>query len=246
MDTLALLANSKPAFSGGSERGSLASGLDRLLVRDKIVEWLEVGVGDGKNLTYLLDSVGGSRRLVVTAVDPSPLAVKRVDSPYPVEVVPVGIESFFPGKRYDCINARQSAYYFQDPSNTALTLAGWLSPNGVLAVTLWSRDCVLYRLNGAIARATGQAIGGLCAEDLIRSLSAEEFEIECHREDCGSLDIERLRLDRSAFQAICALAARKISTIALTEHQFAELLAGLEGPNRAERSNEILFVRRRS
>jgi SAM-dependent methyltransferase len=247
MDTLAVLANSKVAFAGQSERAALASELDQILAKGKTVNWLEVGVGDGENLRYLLDTLDDGRQFAVTAIDPSPLATRRISSRPPVEVLSVKVESFRPTRRYDCINARQSAYYFEDPANTMLTLAGWLSRDGVLAATLWSQDCILYRLNRAISRAVCPQDAGLRAEDLIGPLPREEFVVERHIELCGPLNTDTLRSDHSAFAAICALVARKIDISALTEGHFAELFAALERLQAAgaERSNELLLVRRR-
>jgi SAM-dependent methyltransferase len=245
MDPLAALSNSKAVFAGQSERGVIASKLDLILAKDKPLCWLEVGVGDGENLQFLLDALGHRRQFAVTAIDPSPLAIKRIDI-QKVEILSVGIETFAPDRHYDCINARQSAYYFADPANNVLALAGWLTVDGVLAVTIWSEDCILYRLNRAIARTVGRNEAGLRAEELIRSLPSEQFVVERHRELCGRLDIDRLREDRGAFLALCSLAARKINIGALTESHLAELFDELKRleADHAARSNELIFVRR--
>jgi SAM-dependent methyltransferase len=247
MDTLAALANSKAVFADRSERDVLASKLDLILAKDKPLYWLEVGVGDGANLRFLLDTLGHRRQFAVTAIDPSPLAIKQINT-HKIEILHVGVETFVPDKYYDCINARQSAYYFGNPASDVLSLAGWLTPDGLLAVTIWSEDCILYRLNRAIARAAGCNEAGLRAEDLIKSLPSGEFVVERYREPCGRIDMGRLREDRNVFAAVCSLAARKINISALTERHLAELFFELERLETAheKRWNELIFVRRLS
>jgi hypothetical protein len=194
-----------------------------------------------------LDALGAGRRFNVTAIDPSPLAAKQLSSTYPINVLQQRLEDFQQLGDYDCINARQSAYYFEDPQASILKLAVQLTMEGVLAVTLWSQECVLYRLNRAIAHAADSGIEGLQADRLLASLPADQFLVERHREQCGGLDFGMLRRDGSAFAAMVALAARTIDIGGLSESRLADLFATLESELMSgERSNELLFIRKRS
>ncbi|RXG86544.1 class I SAM-dependent methyltransferase [Bradyrhizobium zhanjiangense] len=248
MDTLGALTKCKSVFGSGSERDEILGGLDERLARGVTLSWLEVGVGDGKNLQYLLESLGGSRSFVVTAIDPSPNSAKQIVSRYPIKVERKTVESFRTTKRYDCINARQCAYYFDNPPLMFLRLARLLSANGVLVATIWSDNCILLALNGLIANSLGSSQVALRPDSLIANLSSEEFVIDRCVEDCGSVSIAQLRAERQTFIALCALAARKIDMRRLPEGRLDYLLHQLENLERAgsRRENEIIFVRRRS
>lgn len=162
-----VLAAAKPAFGGDTEAASLLEAVDQRL-RYGAVRWLDVGSGDGRNLALMLDRLRPGRQIEAIAVEPAAQALRRDNDGTPnVRWVRSTIESFDTRDRFELINVRQSAYYFADPPRQLTLLSDYLAPKGLLVLTHWSADCVLYGLHRTICESSGcqcsDTIEELCA-----------------------------------------------------------------------------------
>lgn len=136
----------RPAFGGSTEAEHLVKFTDRHL-RHGDVDWLEIGAGDGRNLAYQLSRLSTHRTFRVVALEPAagdPAWFHRI------EWLRLRAEDYHADRWFHWINMRHSAYYLQDPVSEIVRLVGMLHHEGALALTHWSRECILRRLHAAI------------------------------------------------------------------------------------------------
>jgi hypothetical protein len=209
------------------------------------VYWLEVGAGDGRNLQFQLSILAANRTLHATAIEPAdfqpPIA-------FPFEWVSSRVEDFESDRRFHWISVRHSAYYLDDPISEIRRLVGMLDGSGVLALTHWSRDCILRRLHVALCDNQG-ATGCEGIEDI-----AEFFRQDPRIEVAGlsfhdtDLDVIRVLTDAGLRHALYELACRgspaTVSAAADPSGTVERLLRSL--PNSGRRQNGILLLRPRS
>jgi 2-polyprenyl-6-hydroxyphenyl methylase/3-demethylubiquinone-9 3-methyltransferase len=107
----------------------------------------------------LLDAGCGSGRLSVCfsrdqlaayhGVDLSEEAIRhaRERAPSGAVLVRADLETWRPAQRYDVIVINEVAGYFHDPAATLVSLSGFLSPGGVLIVSLyrWGNSAAIWR-----------------------------------------------------------------------------------------------------
>jgi SAM-dependent methyltransferase len=101
------------------------------------LEWLDVGVGNGASLTYLLRALSRERRFNVVAIDPQFSPAPHSFSGWPISFYQTKLEDLDLEGPYDCINMRQSCYYLDHPADSIVQLADTLSADGIVAITLW-------------------------------------------------------------------------------------------------------------
>lgn len=159
------LIAARPAFGGSTEAKELVSVTNRRL-REGHIDWLEVGAGDGRNLRYLMSELSARRTFRVVALEPAATEVMIDDATW----LNLRVEEYHPGIKFDWINVRHSAYYMDDPVAELGRLTTLLHFGGSVALTHWSRDCVLHRLHVAICGDQGGArVSGI--EDIAQQLS---------------------------------------------------------------------------
>ena len=236
---------SRAAFGGESERAVLASVLDAHLPKGHL-KWLEVGIGNGSNLTYLLRALGRERQFDVVAMDPQSFPAAGAFAEWPISFHRTKLEDLTLAGSYDCINLRQSCYYLDCPADSMVRLADALSTGGILAVTLWAPDCALRALYRTIAGAAASVDCGLTADDLLGALSGERFQVLSRRQISADLNVDLIQRDARVAAALVALAARKLDIAGMSEDDRADLCHSfLAGRTRLSRINEILLVGRR-
>lgn len=205
-----MLQRAKRAFVGGSDAGMLAHRLENVLPRGHL-QWLEVGVGDGNNLQFLLQALSTNRTFDVVGVDPEAVPARLYRHVQRCSIYHCGIEDYeVASHEWDCINARQSLYYFQDPIDSLSRLSKNLSKGGVLAVTVWTRNCCLYKFHRYLADIYQLKIShDICAEALVstddhfyRVLSADSIEL--------ALDVDEIYAQQGVANALLGLATRKL------------------------------------
>jgi SAM-dependent methyltransferase len=244
LSVLSHLLLSSAAFGGESERAALASVLDAQLPRGDI-EWLEVGVGSGANLIYLLRALERERRFHVLAIDPQSSPAAETFAEWPVSFHRTKLEDLELAGPYDCINIRQSCHYLDHPLDSIVRLAHALSAGGIMAVTLWAPDCALLGLHQRIAAALGSAERGLMADGILEHLPGKKFQVLSRGQVRMALDIDLIRREATVAAALVGLAARKLDIAGISEDDRAKLARRFfADKDRFSRVNEIVLVGR--
>lgn len=127
------------------------------------VDVLDVACGTGVLFPdYLARHVGS-----VTAVDISPEMVKIAAEKYPDDkftVLCADVESWEPGKLFDCVMVYNAFPHFPNPENLIATLAGMLKPGGTLTVAHgMSRAAIDRRHEGGASKVS---VGLMHEDDL--------------------------------------------------------------------------------
>lgn len=127
------------------------------------VDVLDVACGTGVLFPdYLARHVGS-----VTAVDISPEMVKIAAEKFPGENITVlcaDVESWEPGKLFDCVMVYNAFPHFPNPENLIATLAGMLKPGGTLTVAHgMSRAAIDRRHEGGASKVS---VGLMHEDDL--------------------------------------------------------------------------------
>jgi len=234
---------SRPAFGDHSEREILADCIDRRLARGSI-RWLEVGVGDGKNLAFLLTRLRDGRSFEVTAIDPAPAVAKMALDGAGIRLLHTGVESFQSEDRYDCINVRQSCYYFDDPAARLTQLGDLLTASGALVLTVWTERCALHRLHGQIARSSGRGGQTVHSDILASAMIRSGFRIEQRRLSAAPLSIGVIQASDAVAGAVYRLAARSLDIYHSEADQAEKCRSFLAGREGDMRENEIMILSR--
>lgn len=119
-------------------------------LRSNYIRWLEVGVGDGANVEFLLGILGEGKKFKLDVIDPQ-INEHDLRLSFKHRFLRISFEEFSEECVYDVINCRQSAYYFYDGEQSIYKLKKLLGPSGILAITVWTESCLLYRLHAHIA-----------------------------------------------------------------------------------------------
>jgi SAM-dependent methyltransferase len=234
--SLVALSTSRRAFGGTSEAVEVAELTDAALRKGE-VSWLEVGAGDGENLQFQLNFLGLGRTINVVAVEPAavePLARQNVDW------IRARIEDYATHRKFDWINVRHSAYYFSDPLPELKRLMGMLTTGGALALTHWSRDCVLYRIHQTVSGDGAIACAGI--EDFVAHLTGNpDLVVSAPVFYNSRLDVGCLLRDRSLRDALLDLALRGRSPLGGEDDVLLSLLQTIPSPD--VRRNGIVLLR---
>lgn len=237
------LVAARPAFGGTTEARRLAALTDSYLCQGA-VNWLEIGAGDGRNLRFLLAELAAGRRFTVTALEPAGVATDLAD----VAWLRLRVEDYQPDLIFDWMNLRHSAYYMVDPVGEIARLSSALIPDGAIALTHWSRDCVLSRLHAAICGPpSDQATAGI--EDMVLALG-EIPGLTIGTTECveTALHAELVERDASVAEALYELARRAKPSILPSDAQrdraatIRTLLRAL--PNPTKRLNGVAIIQR--
>jgi trans-aconitate methyltransferase len=201
-----VLSESKRLFGGEADRDKLA---ELLLAHRPAgnLRWLEVGVGDGQNLKYLVDKVCKNVDLTVTAIDPQITVDKEFIDP---RFVPIksSFQTFSPNNQYDLINARHSIYYFGDDHEQIARLPAILASNGCLAITAWTEECVLFALHKAIASRIGRPPSNLTSTSAHQSLEKVGLQRVANYVALGQIHLQDATTEQLA--SMVELAARNM------------------------------------
>jgi SAM-dependent methyltransferase len=244
LNVLDLLLRSRPAFGEESERAALASTLDAHLPRGNL-KWLDVGVGNGANLIYLLRELEKERRFKVVAIDPQVSPAADAFAGWPVSFHRTKLEDFDLKGPYDCINVRQSCYYLDRPADSIVRLADTLSAAGTMAITLWAPNCILRGLHRIIAEAVDTADPAVMADDLLRALPEKKFQVLARRQESAILDVDLVQHDGGVAAALVGLAARTLNIAGMSQDNQADLCRNfLRERKQISRINEIVVVGR--
>lgn len=237
------LVAARPAFGGTTEAQRLATIADSYLGKGTI-SWLEIGAGDGRNLRFLLAELAAGRRFKVTALEPAGVETDLAD----VAWLQSRVEDYQPDTVFDWMNLRHSAYYIVDPISEIARLSSALKFDGAIALTHWSRDCVLSRLHAAICGPpSDQATAGI--EDVVFSLGKIPGlaigTVECVETALHGDLIDR---DAAVAEALYELARRRKPSILPSDAQrnraatIRTLLRALHNP--MKRLNGVAIIRR--
>ncbi|HUB45328.1 MAG TPA: methyltransferase domain-containing protein [Acetobacteraceae bacterium] len=240
------LQKAKAAFRGDSERDQAIEAI--ALHHERCVpNLLDIGAGDSTFALALLSRLkyGQNGRLV--AIDPTfqqPIAQPDQS----IKFLRIRIEDYEADQEFSCINIRQCAYYFDDPIGSVDRIVRWLRPSGLLAVTLWTPDCIFYRLQAAILRALGKVAPIIDAESVCAGPAASgAIELAFAAIVPGRLDASAVMNNPEITDAIFKLAARKLDISGFPAKDREEIvrtsLGAMTGP--VYRVNEIRLYRRR-
>jgi hypothetical protein len=100
-----------------------------------------------------MSELSARRTFRVVALEPAATEVRIDDAKW----INLRVEEYHPDIKFDWINVRHSAYYMDDPVAEMGRLTTLLHCGGSIALTHWSRDCVLHRLHVAICGDQGDA-----------------------------------------------------------------------------------------
>ncbi len=239
---LGSLLAARPAFGTSTEAESLFQLTERHL-RPGVVNWLEVGAGDGRHLLSQVRRLSASREMRVVAIDPEEA----------IPLMPAGItwlrsrlEDYRPDRQFDWINMRHSGYYVCDLAAQIGRMTNSLSAVGTLALTHWSRDCVLRRLHVRICGerddlpvAGIEDLGAVLASNLHLTVSA----FEQHETD---LLVHEITASPAVASAVYSL-ARRGRPPQRPNHDPVDFIADClrDLPASATRRNGVMMVRQR-
>ncbi len=234
------LIAARPAFGGSTEAQELASIACRSL-REGSVDWLEVGAGDGRNLRYLMSKLSVGRSFRVVALEPA-ASTGRVDGAIWLKL---RVEDYHPDRQFDWINVRHSAYYMDDPVAEIARLSCFLRRGGSIALTHWSRDCILYRLHVAIC---GDQAGGPTSgieEITQRLMSIGELDVSEIEQMETVLNVTHVAENDQVASALYELARRghtPLEPIVNRAESVRVMLGAMSDPTR--RLNGVTVIRR--
>lgn len=243
-DVLQALAGSRPAFGNDSEAERIANLLASLVPVGE-VHWLEVGAGDGRHLEWLLSKLRGGRQFSTTAIEPArerpPVMIDGI-----LNWLRIRVEDYDSTSRFDWINVRHSAYYFEDVMQRLEALTCLLSKGGLLSITHWSKDCTLFQLHREICGSIAEA---LCPtfEEIVDYLSAINY-LEVVDQSRFSSELRQMEaVDPPVASALYMLARRdRPVNIVTADEQVALVSSFFAGRARAlHRINGLLVLRRR-
>lgn len=243
-DPLACLIAAKPAF-GISDEAEWLTELTNQALPLGSVNWLEVGAGDGRHLIQQLERLSSGRQIRAVALEPSNSA--NPPALPPIRWLRARVEDYVPDCQFDWINMRHSAYYITDALGQIDRLSACLADHGSIAVTHWSRDCVLYRLHVAITGTTPEgAAAGI--EDLAAALAATgRLLISTIKYHDAELLVERMAADATIGAAVFELARRaRVSALPAGTDRVAFATEVIRAASCARvRRNGVVLIRRR-
>lgn len=204
------------------------------------VAWLEVGAGNGRNLRLQIEGLATNRRIRAVAIEP----FYAGQSDEAIEWVRVRAEKYEADRRFDWVNVRHSAYYIVNLVAELTRISQWLSRDGSIALTHWSRDCILRRLHVATCGDDEQA-ATLGIEDLVCCLKAtSKFDVSSVTISETALDVsavlDNTTLAAALFRLTCRGRLRRDTTLD-PANQITALLR--RSPNNSSRRNGIVIVR---
>jgi len=234
------LIAARPAFGGSTEAEELVSITHRSL-RKGDIDWLEVGAGDGGNLRYLMSELSAGRTFRVIALEPAAPAGRIEGATW----LKLRVEDYRPDRQFDWMNVRHSAYYMDDPVAEMWRLSSSLRPDASIALTHWSRDCVLHRLHVAIC---GDQVDGPTSgiEDIAqRLMSVGGLDVSDIERTETVLNVEHVAEDDEVASALYELARRghtPLDPVANRAERVRDMLAAMPDPGR--RLNGVMVIRR--
>ena len=233
----------RPAFGDRSEREPLAACLDEHLPRGR-TKWLEVGVGDGVNLAFLMTRLMPGRSFDVVAIDPAPAISTMSLAGAEIRILRTGVEDFRSDDRYECINVRQSCYYFDEPASRLRQLGGLLAPDGILTLTVWTKRCALHRLHRKIAEDTGGGREDLHSDGMVREMDASGFRVRRRILATAPLSLRTVETDDIVAGAVYRLAARSLDLTHSRQSHAERCRSFFSAGSDTQRENEILVFSR--
>jgi hypothetical protein len=241
-DPLSALLAARIAFGNSTEAERLLEITERALHLGK-VDWLEIGAGDGRHLAHQLERLSAKRKIRIVALEPSPYA--SPDSPRAFTWLSRRVEDYNPDRQFSWVNMRHSAYYLTDPVGQIQRVSTWLSNRGAIALTHWSRNCVLHRLHCKIYGLAPDA-GCIAIEDLAAALASDPRLIisDIDYSDTKLL-IEKVAGDQKIASAVFELARRgRRSRVPDGTNKADFIVQALHTlPDAAKRRNGIIVVK---
>jgi len=241
----ASLATLKVALGPKSERDIICAGVAASFGVG-VHEWLDVGVGDGRSLSKILAQLAEGRiRFNVIGVDPEAMPGLVCEPTNTFSVFDCFIEEFAIDRKFDVINVRQSAYYFENPPLILAELIRTLRDGGKLFVTHWTQDCFLYQLHFLIAEELGLQPSALALEELncmiLRDTSRVVDQVAVV---VDTIDLQAVLSDPSVFEATLNIAARRLPASQLTNAARTRLADAMatRWPRQAVRANGVLSL----
>ena len=236
------LLAARPAFGDSTEAEGLFKLTDRHL-RPGSVDWLEVGAGDGRHLLLQMQRLSTFRNLCVVAIEPEATA-----SPTAIGVswLKSRLEDYQPDRQFDWINMRHSGYYIHDLAAQIRRISGSLSAAGMIALTHWSRGCVLRRLHLDIC---GQRddLSVACVEELGATLSDKtDLNVLAFEQRKTDLLVHKVVADPTVAVALYNL-ARRGRPPHYPSHDPVEFIRkwARNLPSGSRRQNSVLLMRRK-
>ena len=233
------LIAARPAFGGSTEAEQLAL-ITHQSLRKGNIDWLEVGAGDGRNLRYLLSELSAGRTFRVVALEPAAPAGRIEGATW----FNLRVEDYRPNSQFDWMNVRHSAYYMDDPVAEMGRLSSLLRPDGSIALTHWSRDCVLHRLHVAIC---GDQVDGPTSgiEEIAQRLTSVGGLAVSNVERLETLlNVENVAEDDKLASALYELARRgrtPLNLVANRAERVRDMLGAMPDP--ARRLNGVMLIR---
>jgi hypothetical protein len=244
------LALLRQTFGPTGERAAIIQEIQRGLPEGDYA-WLDVGIGDGLSSSRLLNSLESlGRRFVVTGIDPELQSTCYVCEARPDTILEkVRAEDYVPSNKFHVINMRQSGYYISQLPDVIATLSGCLARNGLIVVTHWATECVLFGLHRAIAATVGSLTVAESAEELHACLTERCAHLTTHLSLFPDRDFDPRRIaeDAELSRALFRLCARRLPVDHMSEvdrlkltQDYLHTCSGM-----AYRCNGVLFLSHR-
>ncbi len=204
----------KTTFVEGSEGDAVLDAI-RTSFEPGVLSFLDVGCADGlftRRAKDLLNLAGTN--LSITAIDPLSAAALSTARQIPHDVVyRTRFEDFSTEAKFDVINVRHSLYYLRDPMSQVARMTDLLKPGGLLAFTLWGRDCDLYRVYLATRSELANGVSyAMTSEDLEAALKRNSSlrDIGC-RLSTGKINLSAWRGSEDVLRSIYIVLRRQLN-----------------------------------
>lgn len=209
--------------------------------------WLDVGIGDAVSTSKMLADLNShGLQFDLVGVDPELQDGTVCPEAMEVELVRERIENYSPSRKFNVVNVRQSAYYFDNLDKNIENLFRMLCCPSLMLITYWTDDCFLFKLYSTIAEELGVKPKPLSISSLQGSLTrlGKAASIE-YTIVSDTIDVAKILSNEGLFKATVAIAGRGLKTHLLGDEALKRLqaLIATASPEVAIRSNALVVVR---
>lgn len=211
-----------------------------------VINILDVGIGSGEQMYKI--ATGLEKRGVEARITGIDICIPKSAYAHwkrPVELITQDFSSAQLSSRYEVVNSTQSLYYFVNPVEILRKMLTLVAPSGVLLITVWAEECLLYQLYKKFFYVTGTEditdrtvisfLGDLVSPD---SIKVRYFD--------GEIDVDAILVSDSSLRAILTILSRQGHISECDEKILRlarEYLSGLKPIGR--RRNAIITVHTR-
>jgi SAM-dependent methyltransferase len=234
----------KATFRDGKDKNVVAGAIAEVIPEGTCAQVLDVGIGDGTYVKKLRDVLEGRGiSCEITGLDPLLAPSTSVLLPE-ATLWPLPLEEFISADAYDVVLSRQSLYYNHDWRVAVTALAPLTKRTGLAIVIVWSQDCILSRINGAITPEVHVRLP--TAEMVYDYMRASKVFSSVEIKYCvGSVDLEAWVANPTTLSAGYEIASRRWDRTPIDPTvlaSFRDLVRRVEQP--WTRKNGVIIARR--